>query len=121
MVGHTANKPALLCGAVDKNLSQLIPAVLQKGGCLLITADHGNIEDIQNFHTGEKNTEHTSNPVPLWFVTPTNHREKAAEEIVRQQNEVGGLLSDIAPTVLDLLGIDKPEDMNGESLLPMLQ
>ena len=123
MVGHTANREACITAvrAVDKNLSQLIPAVLQKGGCLLVTADHGNIEDIQNFHTGEKNTEHTSNPVPLWFITPTNHREKAAEEIVRQQNEVGGLLSDIAPTVLDLLGIDKPEDMNGESLLPMLQ
>jgi len=123
MVGHTANTEACIVAvqAIDKNLSQLIPAVLQKGGCLLITADHGNIEDIQNFHTGEKNTEHTSNPVPLWFVTPTNHREKAAEEIVRQQNEVSGLLSDIAPTILDLLGIDKPADMNGESLIPMLQ
>ena len=123
MVGHTGNEKACVIAvqAVDKNLSQLIPAVLKKGGCLLITADHGNVEEIKNYHTGEINTEHSTNPVPLWFVTASNHRDKKSEEIVRQQNEVGGLLSDIAPTVLELFGIPKPEDMNGESLLTMLQ
>jgi 2,3-bisphosphoglycerate-independent phosphoglycerate mutase len=123
MVGHTGNEKACIVAvqAVDKNLSQLIPAVLKKGGCLLITADHGNVEDIKNYHTGETNTEHSSNPVPLWFITADNHREKKSEEIVRQQSEVGGLLSDVAPTVLDLFGIQKPDDMNGESMLPMLK
>lgn len=123
MVGHTGNEEACITAvqAVDKNLSLLIPAVLKKGGCLLITADHGNVEEIKNYHTGETNTEHSSNPVPLWFVTPNNHREKKSEEVVRQQSEVGGLLSDIAPTVLDMMGIKKPEDMNGESLLSILQ
>ena len=99
----------------------LIPAVLKKGGCLLITADHGNIEEIKDYHTGEINTEHTTNPVPLWLVTPSNHREKKSEEVVRQQSEVGGLLSDIAPTILDIMGIPKDEDMNGESLLSLLK
>jgi 2,3-bisphosphoglycerate-independent phosphoglycerate mutase len=123
MVGHTANEKACIIAvqAIDKNLSQLIPAVLDKGGCLLITADHGNIEEIKNNQTGEINTEHTSNPVPLWFVTANNHREKTSEEVVRQQNEVGGLLSDIAPTILELFEIRKPDEMNGESLLSMLQ
>lgn len=123
MVGHTANADACATAvkAVDKSLSMLIPEVLKKGGCLLITADHGNVEEINNFQTGQPNTEHSSNPVPLWFITPDNHREKTSEEIVRQQNEVGGLLSDVAPTILEIMGIQKPDDMNGESLLPLLK
>lgn len=123
MVGHTGNEEACVVAvkAVDKNLSVLVPEVLKRGGCLLVTADHGNVEEIKNYHTGETNTEHSSNPVPLWFITADNHREKKSEEIVRQQSEVGGLLSDIAPTVLEILGIKKPEDMNGESLLSMLK
>ena len=123
MVGHTGNEKACIIAvqAVDKNLSQLIPAVLKKGGCLLITADHGNVEEIKNYHTGQTDTEHTTNPVPLWFITADNHRDKRSEEIVRQQSEVGGLLSDVAPTILALLNIEKPSDMNGESLLTMLK
>ena len=123
MVGHTGNEKACVTAVqtIDKNLSQLIPAVLKKGGYLLITADHGNVEDIKNYHTGQINTEHSSNPVPLWFITADNHREKKSEEIVRQQSEVGGLLSDIAPTILEILNIPKEEDMNGESLVPLLK
>lgn len=123
MVGHTGNEKACIIAVqtIDENLAQLIPAVLKKGGCLLITADHGNIEEIKNYHTGQIDTEHSTNPVPLWFITADNHREKNPEEIVRQQNEVGGLLSDVAPTVLELLNIEKPSDMNGESLLAMLK
>jgi 2,3-bisphosphoglycerate-independent phosphoglycerate mutase len=123
MVGHTGNEAACLTAVttIDKNLAILIPAVLKKGGCLFITADHGNVEEIKNYHTGQINTEHSSNPVPLWFIAPDNHREKKSEEIVRQQSEVGGLLSDVAPTILELFGIKKEADMNGESLLQMLK
>ncbi len=123
MVGHTANLKACTTAvqAIDKSLSILIPAILKKGGCLLITADHGNVEEIRNFQTGQPNTEHSSNPVPLWFITPDNHREKTLEEITRQQNEVGGLLSDVAPTILEIMGIEKKDEMNGESLLPLLK
>ncbi|MEI7891185.1 MAG: 2,3-bisphosphoglycerate-independent phosphoglycerate mutase [bacterium] len=123
MVGHTGNSEActIAVKTIDKNLSVLIPAVLKKGGCLLITADHGNVEDIKNYRTGQVDTEHSSNPVPLWFITANNHREKKSEEVVRQQNEVGGLLSDLAPTVLEILGIEKPADMNGETLMPLLK
>jgi 2,3-bisphosphoglycerate-independent phosphoglycerate mutase len=123
MVGHTGNEKAckIAVQTIDKSLSQLIPAVLKKGGCLLITADHGNVEEIKNSQTGQVDTEHSSNPVPLWFVAPDNHREKNYEEIVRQQSEVGGLLSDIAPTVLEILSVDKSPEMNGESLLSILK
>ncbi|HBP00922.1 MAG TPA: 2,3-bisphosphoglycerate-independent phosphoglycerate mutase [Candidatus Moranbacteria bacterium] len=123
MVGHTGNEKAAAeaVKAVDHAMSVLIPAVLKAGGCLLITADHGNVEEIKNFNTGQIDTEHSTNPVPLWYVTPDNHKEKNADEIVRQQSEVGGLLSDIAPTILSILGLEKSPEMNGESLLPLLK
>ncbi|MCX6765354.1 MAG: 2,3-bisphosphoglycerate-independent phosphoglycerate mutase [Candidatus Moranbacteria bacterium] len=123
MVGHTGNEEACVeaVQAVDKSLSLLIPSVLKTGGCLLVTSDHGNVEEIRNFQTGQVDTEHSSNPVPLWFITSDNHRQKRAEEIVRGQTEVGGLLSDITPTILDIMKIEKPKEMNGESLLPILK
>lgn len=122
MVGHTGNEEASVKAveATDKSLSLLIPAILKVGGAMLITADHGNVEEVNNLITGERDTEHSTNPIPLWFVTPTNHREKTAEEMLREQNEVRGLLSDVAPTVLAILGITQPPEMNGASLLPLL-
>lgn len=123
MVGHTGNEEAtiLACQSADKSLSLLIPVVLKHGGVLFITADHGNAEELKNPETGEIDTEHSINPVPLWFVAPDNHREKSADEMVREQNEIRGLLSDVAPTILDLMGLKKPDDMNGASLLKILQ
>lgn len=123
MVGHTGNEEASIKAveATDKSLSLLVPAVLKSGGAMLITADHGNVEEVKNLSTGEIDTEHSTNPIPIWFVTPDNHREKTASEMVREENQVEGLLSDVAPTVLDLMGIPKPPEMNGESLLPLLK
>jgi 2,3-bisphosphoglycerate-independent phosphoglycerate mutase len=123
MIGHTGNKEACI-GAVqsiDKSLSILIPVVLKANGCMLITADHGNVEEIKNTQTGEVNTEHSANPVPLWYITLDNHKEKTSEKIIREETEIGGLLSDVAPTVLEIMGIPEPEEMNGESLLPILK
>lgn len=123
MVGHTGNSKAAseAVRSIDKSLSILVPAVLKAGGCLMITADHGNVEQTTNFTTGQIDTEHSSNPVPFWYITPDNHKEKTPEEVVRQQSEVGGLLSDVAPTILAVLGIEKPSEMNGENLLPFLK
>ena len=123
MVGHTGNEEATIMAVeeVDKNLKKLIPAILKAGGCLLITADHGNAEEIRNLNSGEVDTEHSSNPVPLWYITPDNHREKSQEEIDEDMSEAGGLLSDIAPTILELMEIEKPPEMNGESLLSILK
>ncbi len=123
MVGHTGNREACIeaIKSIDKTLSLLIPATLRTGGCLLITADHGNVEEIKNLYTGQTDTEHSANPVPCWLVAPENHKEKNSEQITRQENEIGGLLSDIAPTIIELLGIQKPKEMSGESLLPILK
>jgi 2,3-bisphosphoglycerate-independent phosphoglycerate mutase len=123
MVGHTGNEQASIKAveATDKSLSILIPAVLKVGGSLFITSDHGNVENVKNLATGEIDTEHSTNPIPFWFVTSTNHREKTAESMVREENQIEGLLSDIAPTILDMMSIPKPPEMNGESLLSFLQ
>jgi 2,3-bisphosphoglycerate-independent phosphoglycerate mutase len=120
MVGHTGNEQAAIKAVetIDGCLEQIIKAVLSSGGQLLITADHGNVEEMIDPRTGEKDTEHSANPVPLWYVTPDNHREKPAEEI---PVEIAGLLSDVAPTILDILQIPKPDDMTGESLLDVLK
>ncbi|PID51944.1 MAG: phosphoglycerate mutase (2,3-diphosphoglycerate-independent) [Candidatus Moraniibacteriota bacterium] len=123
MVAHTGNIPAAKEAAIatDKCIEKLIKAVLTKGGCLFITADHGNIEIMRNAQTGEVDTKHNTSPIPFWFVTPDNHRERTKEEIIRNQTEIRGLMSDIAPTVLDIMEIRKPEEMQGESLLSSLQ
>jgi 2,3-bisphosphoglycerate-independent phosphoglycerate mutase len=121
MVGHTGNEPACIeaVQSIDKSLSLIIPEILKVGGCLLITADHGNIEQIRNYFTGEIDTEHSSNPVPLWYITPDNHRKKSPEEIDIAQ--VTGIISDVAPTVLAIMEIQKPKEMTGENLLPLLK
>lgn len=123
MVGHTGNEQASIeaVEATDKSLSILIPAILKTGGAILITSDHGNVEELKKVSTGEMDTEHSTNPIPLWYITPDNHHEKTAEQMMREQNEVNGLLSDVAPTVLDIMGIQKPDEMNGASLLAILK
>lgn len=123
MVGHTGTESAckIAVQTIDECLAVLIPTVLQRGGSLFITSDHGNIEEILNYQTGQIDTEHSANPVPFWYISPTNHREKSPEEIAIAQTEVGGLLSDVAPTILEVMGIEKPQSMNGESLLSILK
>ena len=110
MIGHTGNlKAGIECVAgVDKCLGKIIDAYKKAGGTILVTADHGNIEEMINLATGEINTEHSSNPVP--FVLVNDSLKKIA---LRS----GRVLSDVAPTALALLGIKKPPLMKGESLI----
>lgn len=119
IVGHTGKIDATIKAveAIDKCLEKLIPVVLLRNGCLLITADHGNAEEVSDSLTGKINTEHSTNPVPIWLVTGENHHaEKTLNNTTPQ-----GLLEDIAPTILELMDLPKPEEMTGESLLPLLQ
>ncbi|NTW14774.1 MAG: 2,3-bisphosphoglycerate-independent phosphoglycerate mutase [Candidatus Moranbacteria bacterium] len=123
MVAHTGNEQATIeaVQSVDRCLALVIPAILKAGGALMITADHGNAEELKKAATGETDTEHSINPVPLWYITPDNHREKDASVMVREQNEVRGLLSDVAPTILEVMGLPQPPEMNGSSLLSILK
>lgn len=120
IVGHTGNEKATIeaVETIDQCLEKLIPEVIKKNGCLLITADHGNAEEVRNVRSGVPDTEHSVNPVPLWFVAPDNHSESPR---IKEKAEPDGLLSDIAPTILNILDIEKPNEMTGESLLGMLK
>jgi 2,3-bisphosphoglycerate-independent phosphoglycerate mutase len=120
MVGHTGNEKASIIAVetIDTCLEKIIKAVIEKNGCILITADHGNVEETINARTGEVDTEHSINPVPLWFVTSQNHKEAP---MAPAPVAVAGLLSDLAPTILAIMNIEKPATMTGESLLEVLK
>ncbi|MDP3764661.1 MAG: 2,3-bisphosphoglycerate-independent phosphoglycerate mutase [bacterium] len=118
MVGHTGDLPATIkaVGALDLAVKKVMDVVLEVDGTLIITADHGNAELKINTLSGEINTEHTINPVPFYLVT--NNLKKPQGD--KNKNQVGGILQDVAATVLDLMQIAPPNDMDGRSLLPTL-
>ncbi len=120
IIGHTGNEAATVTAleTIDRCLGKLIKEIILKKGCLLITADHGNAEEMISLKTGEENTEHSTNPVPLWFITGENHLDETEKS--PYSFEVTGLLSDITPTILELFNIEKPMEISGESLLPDL-
>lgn len=107
MVGHTGNEDAAIKAmeCLDKQLSKIIPAVLDLDGCVLIIADHGNAEQMWDNEHNVPLTSHTTNPVP--FIMVSNHEFVAHD----------GGLQDIAPTILKLLNIEKPAEMTGKSLV----
>jgi 2,3-bisphosphoglycerate-independent phosphoglycerate mutase len=106
MVGHTGVIEAAVSAveAVDECLGKIVEVVESKGGALVITADHGNCDHMLE-PDGSPNTAHSMNPVPL-IVTADVPGLRS-----------GGILADVAPTVLDLLGVEQPEEMTGESLV----
>ena len=106
MVGHTGSLPAAIKAVetIDECVGKLVE---EKQGNLIITADHGNAEQMIDYKTGEPHTAHTTNPVPIILVTPD-------ETLNLKEN---GKLADLAPTMLDLMNLKKPEEMTGESLL----
>jgi 2,3-bisphosphoglycerate-independent phosphoglycerate mutase len=106
MVGHSGVIPAVVAAveATDAQLERVVDAVSAKGGVCLITADHGNAEQLLE-PDGSPNTAHSLNPVPF-VVTKSGLT-------LREQ----GILADVAPTVLELLGIDQPAEMTGDSML----
>ena len=110
MVGHTGIIPAAIKAVetIDRCLGRINEAIRAKGGTLLITADHGNAESMIDEATGGPQTSHTTDEVPFILV-----RDDAKGLQLRD----GGALEDIAPTVLAIMGIDKPAEMTGVSLL----
>jgi 2,3-bisphosphoglycerate-independent phosphoglycerate mutase len=110
MVGHTGDMNATIkaCEAVDAALSKVLAAVRASGGTAIITADHGNAEQLWDFDANSPQTQHTTNPVPLLLIDEELHGAKLRE---------GGRLCDIAPTILDILNLAKPIEMDGVSLL----
>jgi 2,3-bisphosphoglycerate-independent phosphoglycerate mutase len=124
MVGHTGNLQAAVRAveAVDRALGELYQGVTSRDGVLVVTGDHGNVEAKQNLVSGEAMSEHSINPVPFYIVGKDFRLDKirTASEVIKQKREVGGILTDVAPTVLELLGLKKSPEMTGSSLLPTL-
>jgi 2,3-bisphosphoglycerate-independent phosphoglycerate mutase len=111
MVGHTGSIGAAVkaCEVVDECLGKLYDQIIAYGGFMLITADHGNVEEMIDTATGIIETEHSSNPVPFIAIS---QKLMGKPEIL-----TSGILADVAPTVLRLLGINVPSEMTGRYLL----
>lgn len=111
MVGHTGELEASIQAMqhVDQAARQIVQKVHSLGGCVIITADHGNVEEVINLQTGQIDTEHSLNPVPFIILPP--------KRITTKQRLRGGKLSDVGPTILNLMGLDKSDQMTGENLL----
>ena len=107
MVGHTGNFDATVKAieTIDRCMGEVVEAVQEAGGEILITADHGNAEKMLDVETGQAHTAHTTNPVPLLYIGR------------KAELENNGALSDIAPTMLYLMGIEQPSEMMGRSLI----
>ena len=106
--------------AVDSAIGKLKEKVLEKNGVMLITADHGNAESMIYKGTGEKETRHDANPVPLYLVGAEYARPRSNEKVEQSRASVAGLLADVAPTILEVMGLPKPPEMTGQSLLGTL-
>ena len=109
MVGHTGNLEASIRAVetIDHHIGLLHQEVKKHNGVMVITADHGNIEEVINSETGEVDTEHSNNPVPFIIAGPLPFTTKRLPR---------GVLGNVAPTILDFMGIDKPYQMSCDSL-----
>lgn len=125
MVGHTGNIEAgkLAVTAIDDAVGRLSEAVLQTDAVLIVTADHGNIEMLINPKTGDIDKDHSTNPVPCIVVANEFRRARPARPNFMSLAAVvpEGVVSDIAPTVLALFGLEKPQEMTAVSLLETLE
>ncbi|HYM30254.1 MAG TPA: 2,3-bisphosphoglycerate-independent phosphoglycerate mutase [Candidatus Cybelea sp.] len=113
MVGHTGDLKAAIRAveAVDTCLGRLSDAVVKAGGALLITADHGNAEMMRDPKTGQPHTAHTTNPVPAILINAGGERRNHPVTLH------DGRLADVAPTLLQVLGLPQPHEMTGRSLI----
>ena len=132
MVGHTGVWEAVVkaCGVVDECLGKVLAAASQAGYRAILTADHGNCDVMVNEETGEPHKEHTTNPVHFVYfdfpAKPYNFSSIGTQESKQKYLEYAarepiGVLADIAPSVLALLGIPQPEDMGGMNIIKSLE
>lgn len=123
MVGHTGDMEATVraCEFTDACVGKVVEAALARDGVVLITADHGNAEELSNLQTGGKDKEHSTNPVPLIIVGKQfEGMNMGLPEGVGSDLSVVqpvGVLGDVAPTVLKILGLPQPDEMTGRALI----
>ncbi len=122
MVAHTGNLEATIMAVtnVDIQLRTLVQYAEEQQEWLIITADHGNCEHMVNPETHEIDKEHTNNPVPVIIVHPKLKQPRAMDKFQLAVLSNIGMLADVAPTILAILGVNKPSEMAGTSLLKQL-
>lgn len=123
MIAHTGNYEACLAAVqiVDKMMGQLVEACLKENAILIIASDHGNMERVMDPMTGRPETQHDPSPVPIYLIG-NEFKIKKDEAVIRQSEKaIVGILADVAPTILELMGIQKPQEMTGQSLLKLLR
>jgi 2,3-bisphosphoglycerate-independent phosphoglycerate mutase len=122
IVAHTGNFDATVSAVrfLDEKIGALVEAAVKTDTVLLISADHGNAEDLLDIQTGEKDTRHNPNPVPLYIVDEKMRRPRPISETEESERFMAGTLCDIAPTVLELMDIQKPAEMTGQSIIPLI-
>ncbi|MFH0988105.1 MAG: 2,3-bisphosphoglycerate-independent phosphoglycerate mutase [Parcubacteria group bacterium] len=123
MVGHTGDVKATIAAVecIDKCLGEIVDLILSKGGQAVITADHGNAEELVNLQTSERDKEHSTNTVPC-IIIGKQFEGKAASDMPFANSDLSllqptGLLADVAPTVLKLMGVEIPKEMEGKPLI----
>jgi 2,3-bisphosphoglycerate-independent phosphoglycerate mutase len=121
-IAHSGNYKASeeAVRVLDRELARVVAAAEATDAIILITSDHGNVEELLNPMTGEPETQHDPNPVPFHLIAP-EYRGKKFSNWPNLKNETIGILSDVAPTILALMSLPKPTDMTGESLLGELR
>ncbi|MDO8676183.1 MAG: 2,3-bisphosphoglycerate-independent phosphoglycerate mutase [Candidatus Azambacteria bacterium] len=119
MIAHTGNFKSTVSAIeiLDKEMGQLMAESLKANAVLIITSDHGNADEMIDLLTGQPHTEHTSNPVPFYLIANDFKQEKTPEEVELGKIGVDGILADVTPTILELLGLKQPPEMTGKSLL----
>ncbi len=124
MVGHTGNLKAAIKAieVLDHEIGSVMKAVLDVNGALLITADHGNSEEMIDAATGDIKKQHSTNAVPFHLIAKpfALSRPKTDDDLMTYYNPPAGVLADVAPTVLELMGLKKNPDMTGVSLLQVI-
>ncbi|MEK7636137.1 MAG: 2,3-bisphosphoglycerate-independent phosphoglycerate mutase [Patescibacteria group bacterium] len=124
MVGHTGNYEAIknAITSIDEEIGRITEAVLNTDSTLIITGDHGNAELKISKTTGAMLTEHTNNPVPFYLIGKDFilKNDRPQTKIKKMREEIGGVLTDISPTIIELFGLRAPSEMIGKNLLPLL-
>ncbi|OGN09993.1 MAG: phosphoglycerate mutase (2,3-diphosphoglycerate-independent) [Candidatus Yanofskybacteria bacterium RIFCSPHIGHO2_02_FULL_41_11] len=122
ILAHTGDLETTIRGieTIDSALKRIADTVLDKDGIMVVTADHGNAESMIYESSGEKKSSHEESPVPFYLIGKQFMRERKIEEMERSLSQVSGILSDVAPTILELMEIPKPAEMTGDSLMRLL-
>lgn len=121
IIGHSGNfqNAVQAIEFIDTMLKKIYEVIIKQNGVMIITSDHGNAEQMIDPLTGNIETEHNANPVPLYLIA-RDLKLKTINNVAAIKTNVQGFLSDIAPTILDLMSIEQPEEMTGKSLLERL-